>query len=622
MKPFSLPSVALLLATAPVAAQGSLLPYLPKDTIVAIAMPDLPASVAEFAQMPLAKMWAEEEVQAFFADLKELAAKKWEEALKEAKDAHARGDSPVDPALLTKLKVTGATFAMTKLGMSMGAHGPQPEIGILAHLEFGDSAPAWRNLIQLGLGLMEKEAGDEMSKQETKVGDVAMLTYAPPAEAGTSMSLNVAMTPTGVLIGTLSDEVRETLAAMQAQTPMLGAAAHYQTAAKRVEAPGAECEVYARPAPVVDFALGVVRMFADMGQLGGVDVAGVERAVTAMGLRDLGAMAMTSRYVDGKCITRSFESRGGKPNATAAVKTVDMSFLRWVPKDAVGFSAATMDLMSLHDALVRGLEAYDPEFAKQMMAQLGRLEEQLGFRVRDDFFGAFGDHYITWSMPIGSISSPPETAVLVKVPDEQKLVKVLKNLVKLTNGMVEIEEGEKRGVKAYVVRVNFDPTRGMGGINPFDMLQPTFAFKNGYMVLGFSAADVKRVFQRMDRKDDEPKNDIRGNKEFAAIAAQIPAGVSDVSFTDWKANFESLYQVATGLLAFVPMGEDVPINMSLLPDSATLTKHLFPAFSYAKSDAEGTETVDVSPFGPEVGIVFVAASAAGAALFLSARGAF
>ena len=66
--------------------------------------------------------------------------------------------------------------------------------------------------------------------------------------------------------------------------------------------------------------------------------------------------------------------------------------------------------------------------------------------------------------------------------------------------------------------------------------------------VAFTMTDRLRVdpeyFQRMDRKDDEPKNDIRGNKEFAAIAAQIPAGVSEVSFTDWKANFESLYQVA------------------------------------------------------------------------------
>jgi hypothetical protein len=114
---------------------------------------------------------------------------------------------------------------------------------------------------------------------------------------------------------------------------------------------------------------------------------------------------------------------------------------------------------------------------------------------------------------------------------------------------------------------------------------------------------VKRVFQRMDREDD-PKGDIRSNKEYAAIASTLPAGIDSVSFTDWKQQFESGYQMATGLLAFVPMGDDVPIDTSLLPDAATLTKHLFGSLSWTKTDAQGTETVSTGPFGAEMLLLF------------------
>ena len=161
------------------------------------------------------------------------------------------------------------------------------------------------------------------------------------------------------------------------------------------------------------------------------------------------------------------------------------------------------------------------------------------------------------------------------------------------------------------------------GFNVFDMMQPTFAFKDGYMVMGFSASDIKRVFKRMDREDD-PKGDIRSNKEFAAIAQSIPAGVSNLAFTDWKATFESGYQLATGVLAFVPMPEDVPIDMSLLPDSETLTQHLYGGLTYTKTDAEGSETVSVSPFGPETGLalgVLIGAAVAGAG-FMAQSGGF
>ena len=622
MKSFSSASLALLATLAPAAAQSQVLPYLPKDTIVAVAVPDLRASMTEFAQMPLARMWAEPDVQTFFADVKEMLGKKWQEGLAHAKEAHAQGEMPVDPELLLKLRVQGGTFALTRLDLTTGEHGPQPEIGMLLHLDFGDSADAWRNLIERGLTMLEEEAGDDLRKQESKVGDVVLRSFAPPAEAGTRMAINVAFTGNGVVVGTLEHDVRETLAAMQAQTPMLGAAENYHAVAQRLPTAGAEVEMYVQPGPIVDFGLAGLRIAADMGALGGVDVAGVERALAAMGARELGVAGMTSSYVDGKCVTRAFSTFGATRGETATVKTLDTSFLRWVPKDAVGFGAGMIDAMTVHDTLLRGLRAYDEKFAERMLEQLGQMEQQLGFSVRDDFFGAFGDHYITWSMPMGTISSPPETAFLVKVTDEQKLVKVMKNLAKLTNGMVEIEEGDKRGVKAYTVRVNVDPTQGMGGMNVFDMIQPTFSFKDGYMVAGFSASDVKRVFGRMDRKDDDGKNDIRGNKEFAAVAATIPAGVTSLSFTDWKSNFESLYQVATGLLAFVPLGDEVPINMSLLPDSGTLTKHLFAAVSYTKTDANGTESVAVSPFGPEVAMLLGAAVAAGVTMFAGMRGGF
>jgi hypothetical protein len=618
MKSFPLAYAALLLTLAPAAAQGSIIPYLPKETMVAMAAPDLKMSIADFQKMPLAKMWGEKEVQTFFADVLELAKKQIDQGLAQAKEMHAQGAFPIDPDDLLKLRLQGGAFAVTKMQLTMGERGPQPNFGMLLHLEFGESAPTWNKLVQMGLGMLEAQAGPKLTKQESMVGAVKLLTLSPPAEAGTEMALNVAMLPTGLLIGTLANDVRETVAAMTGKTPMLGAAANYQTVAQRLDATGAECEMFVRLDPLVDFGVSVLGMLVEKEQLP-VDMKGVHRAVEAMGLRSLGASGMTSTYVDGKCVTRGFTAAGGNA-ATSAVKTIDTSFLKWVPKDAVGFGAGTLDVMSIYDTLVRGLEAYDAEMAKQMLGQLAEMEKQLGFNVRNDFFGSIGDHYISWSMPMGTISSPPELAFLIKVTDEKKLVTVLKNLTKLTNGMVEIEEGEKRGVMAYQIRVNFDPTQGMGGMNPFDIIQPTFAFKDGYMVAGFSPSDVKRVFQRMDRKEDDPKGDIRGNKEFAAVAETIPAGVTSLTFTDWKANFESLYQVATGLLAFVPMGDEVPIDMSLLPDSATLTKHLYGSVSWAKTDAKGTEMVSVTPFGPEVMLLAFAAVGAGLGVVASMRG--
>jgi len=39
--------------------------------------------------------------------------------------------------------------------------------------------------------------------------------------------------------------------------------------------------------------------------------------------------------------------------------------------------------------------------------------------------------------------------------------------------------------------------------------------------------------------------------------------------------------------------------MSMIPDSETLTQHLFAGLTYTKPNADGGVTISISPFGPE-----------------------
>src|SRR5262245_66260657 len=97
-----------------------------------------------------------------------------------------------------------------------------------------------------------------------------------------------------------------------------------------------------------------------------------------------------------------------------------------------------------------------------------------------------------------------------------------------------------------------------------------------------------------------------------------PSDVDDPSITDMMADFESIYQIATVFLSLVHLGEELPIDISLLPDSGTLTKHLFGSLSYSRSDSSGSETMSTSPFGHEVAVL-VAAGIAGAAGLIVGR---
>ena len=187
----------------------------------------------------------------------------------------------------------------------------------------------------------------------------------------------------------------------------------------------------------------------------------------------------------------------------------------------------------------------------------------------------------------------------------------------MSDGQVELEEAEKRGVKTYQIRLNID-MQGMP-MNPLESINPSFAFNKGYMVASFSASDIRRAFQRMDRTEDDPKTDIRGNKEFAAYAEKLPEGVQSISFTDWKTQFESGYQTVSSLVAFLPPSEDIPFDWQMLPDSSTLTKHLYGSLSYLKADANGYLSTTTGPFGPEVMMLLGAMVAAGVAVGATMR---
>ena len=313
----SLTTIAAL--AAPVAAQG-VMPYLPKNTIMAISAPDISVSMAEFQQMPLAKMWAEDEVQTFFGDVLEMAREQIDEGLEQARAMHEQGQLPVNPDDLMKLRVNGGTFAITHLELSEGEWGPMPKFGFVLHLDFGDSAPTWNTLIQMGLGILQEQAGNDMTMAETVVGDVKLMTLSPQrAPEGNEMSLNIAMVPNGILIGTLKDEVSGVLTAMASDTPALTASAGFAAATKTLDTGGAEAQMFMSPDPVMEFAMNALRMAQkEERDLQVVDMDGVERAMRAMGLRDLGTMAMTSSYIDGKSVTRMFHAHPTAGEGTAA----------------------------------------------------------------------------------------------------------------------------------------------------------------------------------------------------------------------------------------------------------------------------------------------------------------
>lgn len=593
---------SVLLGLVP--AQGKPFKHaLPANTLMFVSAPDINTSIAEFQSTAFAKMWQEEEVQDFVKDAMVMAQTQWQQGLTMLGEMHKNGQIPVSPSEIEKLRVHSITAAMTSCEFAMGPLGPMPKIGFLLHADFGESIAMIRKAV--GFGTMAITSGPNagmVEKTTAKLdGDIELLTLTPPGETG--MSLNIAFVGNGLIVGSITEEVKAAVAAVLGQETVLPNDPCYIATAKHVGTAGAEVEGYVHMAGYMKLLTSGLEMLeANVPEWPAeLKVTAISRAMTALGYSSVKAMGFASKYENGKAVTRSFfqvPEAERKGFFSGAAETADLGFLKWVPKDVASVSTSTLNIQGIYDGMVKALRAFDPDMAESILGQLAEQEEMFGISLKDDLFGVFGGQMATWSMGVSSFMSAPEGAMILKVRDQERLLATLQKLAAMTGGMVDFPVSERRGVKTWRLEVDPEsiPEEVAAGLQ---MLQPCFAFKNGYMVLALSTGDVRRTIKRMDREDD-PATDIRSNKEFASYLTSLQQQkVSSFAWTDWKVTFESLYSAATSALALLVSDEDIPFNMTLLPEAESLSQHLFSSMSWSTTTEHGYLSTSISPIGPE-----------------------
>lgn len=615
------PTLSTLLATALLAggtvAQSPFAKALPATTIGYINVPDIDSTLADFRTMPMSKMWQEPEVQDFFAQALGMAQEQIDEGLGMARAMYEDGQLPVDPDTLMNLRVKSAGFALTSMRAGGNQNGPAPEFGVVIHVDFGESAQLWQQLLQIGMGALGAETG--RAPEPIEVGDVTLMSIRP--EPSSPMGVHFTFQGESLILGTLAEEVGAVCTNLtNADATGLAGSASFAGAAQRLTMGGAETEFFFRPQPALDFVLDMARLAAEVAPdfPEFIDIDGIERVIDAFGLRTVQSITSVSRYENGVAISETFteapaEKRKG---LYADSDPLSLDFLRWVPKEAVAFDAGGFDVAGLYDMLMNAVEAYDPNMKAMVEAEMGGLEEQIGLSLKNDLFGAFGDQYVFWRMPLAGLAmTSPELAVLVEMKDADGFLKTMSVIEQASGGMVALKPVQRRDVTLYQLRVELD-LNDFGGINPMDFLTPTFTFKDGYLVAALSTNDVLTWSRRMDR-EDEPSGDVRSNPQFAGYFDKYVAGQSfdSLSFTDWKADFASTYQMAVGLSAMLLFDDSIPFEPALLPEASTLTQHLFGGLSFSRTTEDGFTSTSMGPFGPELVILGGAAIGAGAAVF-------
>jgi len=598
---------------------------LPADTIAYVTFPDLDKSAEELMSMPAFKMWRQKELQGFLAPALAELDKRWQQGVKQADAMHDQGALPVSAADLQQLRLYSAGLALTHFKLALQDGEPRPDIGVLLHLDFGPSAPIWKKLIDYALQMLEARAGDAIAKTSSEADGVAVTTF-KPQDADVPVSLNLAWVGDGIIVGTQPADVTSAVAAMKDQKAVLGATPSAKAVAAQVHEAGTEMELFVSIESLYRTVFDALRTakakVEDFPEE--LDLAGLDRALEALGLKAMKAVGASWTYMDNKAVCKEYllcpapERRGFLADGSS---NLDLDFLRWVPKKATACSASTMNVTAIWDAVVGSLKAYNEDLAGGLLAQLGEMEKQVGFTIRDDLCGAFGNQRLSWSMPLEGIPGMGGGAVingmfLIQMKDQERLLKCLKAIKDVAGGHVEFDSNTRDELTTYYLKLNVDLPANLP-INPLDMIQPVFGFQSGYMVLGFSRADVRKTINAMASDKPEAES-IKTNPRFSAMLSKLePDRLTSVSFSDNAATFDNIYGLAYSLSYL--LDESYPLDVQQLPDEGGfLSQHLFPSMSYSYTDGNGFATMHTGPFGPEATALLLGAVGTGA-LFLVGR---
>ena len=638
-------SLVLSLALGLLAAAGSISAQKPFDlkskvppgTLLYASLPNLSQSYRDFQNMPLAKLWREQEVQEFLAQPLAFAKTYWAQAVQQLQAIHKAGVLPVTAEELLSLRPGSLSAAL------IGPGGKGEPFRFAFTFKVSQGAQVLDKLAQFGLEKLQAKVEELEAKvkdgtadpleqmvlkkmpQICQIGHAQALVAStlPPNDAkGPGFtSLTFAYSQGLVLVASSKSLAEKILSDKPGASLALDPV--FRQAMGKVKSQGAETLFFLRPKGMIQAVLNLLRgaspqtrnFLEEHGK-------GIQKALEVTGLMGCEALASVATYDQGKCFWDTFvlapaprkgllDLAGGGP--------LDLSHLAWIPRRATSFSMGYMPVKKIYHTVLDAIGAVDPEMGGRISSVLAMLKDRLGLDLEQDLLDQMDGEVLTYSIASSNLMTPGTTVVAAQVKSPQELLNSLETLFGLSKGAVSLVSSKDPATGMEIWQVQFDttmlpssgPAMVLGRVLAF--IKPSFTFHKGYLVGALNPRDVKKAVAQME---GQRKGDIRSRKDVDLFLKGLPPKVTRLSFNDIKTTIQMVYETASGALNMVSLPDDIPLDLALLPGSDTVAKHFFPITSYSFETKEGIYGRSVSPFGPEV-LLGVAAVGIGSTVLVS-----
>lgn len=323
---------------------------------------------------------------------------------------------------------------------------------------------------------------------------------------------------------------------------------------------------------------------------------------------------------NGRFVTETIALPTGENNTFAeciAHEPVPEGIWKFIPAEAVGVYAATIDLPRLFEMILETLQA---DFSEAHVSKLSKLEEQYGFSLEDDLFGSMGSVAAGYMLPLSGLMGVPDMALVVELDDPERFKKGLEGLLKFledqSGGELKVQYRPYHDVPLWYF--SFENT---GAPIP---ISPSLVIQEGHLFATLTSTRAKKEIKRLQdlAAPAEPSGaeapaesgDEPAPQSIHVARALAPSDATAVGYMDWAQLFAGAYKGGKALLALMGGGLDLPFDPLLLPEAELFTQFYEPSFYWTRVGEDGVYSRGESSIGPEALLGAIGAAGLGAAV--------
>ncbi|MFT5325083.1 MAG: hypothetical protein ACI8P0_002949 [Planctomycetaceae bacterium] len=324
----------------------------------------------------------------------------------------------------------------------------------------------------------------------------------------------------------------------------------------------------------------------------------------ALGLTNLESVVNVTGLGETNTVSRTWFNVNGKPTGMLAMfdaEPLKADDFAEIPADSTIAVSLKLDPVKTLDRLISLIDLFEPGASQQVRRQLQQIDGEIGFSITGDLLGSLGDSWSVYHSPSEGGAVFTGWTAVAEARNPEALRAVTTTIFEQVNQFEEMQKargGRLNMVGVRTMTVGSNAVHFLNFIGEESPVAPAWCVTDKHLVISLFPQGVAAFLNREE-----------GTKTLASlphIQQALAADRPPVSLVhvDSKTVCRSVYPLAligANFLFSELQREGVDLNISVMPDGETITKHLQPALTTVTSGEDGIEVVSTRTLPVSIG---------------------